>query len=87
MRDEGRPVYHRTFAWYRLFRHWASLRWDDTQALLPFSLGRRARGVFVLLARTKTSGSGKTLTVLPCFVSEAAYVRRPWLDVGLILWN
>ena len=30
VRDEDRPLYHRAFAWYRLFRHWASLRWDDT---------------------------------------------------------
>ena len=87
VRDEDRPLYHRAFAWYRLFRHWASLRWDDTQALLPSSLERRARGVFGLLERTKTSGPGKTLTVLPCFVSESAYVRKPWLDVGLLLWS
>jgi len=39
------------------------------------------------LERTKTSGLGKTLTVLPCFVSEAAYVLKPWLDVVFLLWS
>ena len=87
VRDDGRPLYHRAFAWYRLFRHWASLRWDDTQALLPATLERRSRGVFGLLERTKTSGPGKTMTVLPVFVSEDAYVRKPWLDIGLLLWT
>ena len=27
------------------------------------------------------------MTVLPVFVSEDAYVRRPWLDRGLLLWT
>ena len=86
VRDLDRPLYHRAFAWYRLFRHWASLRWDDTQGLAPGSLERRARGVFALLDRTKTSGPGKRQDVLPVFVSEEAYVRYPWLDLGLALW-
>lgn len=87
VRDEQRPLYNRAFAWYRLFRHWGALRWDDTQALPPGKLERRSRGVFGLLERTKTSGPGTSLTVLPVFVSEDAYIRRPWLDVGLLLWT
>ena len=39
--DEDAALYTRAFAWYRLFRHWSSLRWDDTQALSPHSLRRR----------------------------------------------
>ena len=85
MRDEARPHYHRAFAWYRLFRHWSSLRWDDTQGLVPSTLERRARGVFGLLLRTKTSGPGKKTLILPVFVSQEAYVGKPWLDVGLLL--
>mgnify|MGYP003333697518 CR=1 FL=1 len=86
VRDEHRPRFQRAFAWYRLFRHWAALRWDDTQALPPAKLERRSRGVFGLLERTKTSGPGKSMTVLPVFVSEEAYIRFPWLDTGLLLW-
>ena len=84
--DTMRPLYHRAFAWYRLFRHWASLRWDDTQGLVPSSLERRSRGVFGLLERTKTSGPGKRQDCLPVWVSNDAHVRYPWLDVGLALW-
>ena len=84
--DEGAQLYPRAFAWYRLFRHWSSLRWDDTQALLPASLERRARGVVGKLERTKTSGRGKNQLVLPVFVSDRAFLRTPWLDAGLVLW-
>ena len=84
--DPSKPLYLRAFAWYRLFRHWASLRWDDTQALLPASLRRMARGVVGTLERTKTSGHGKAQQVLPVFVSDKAFLRTPWLDAGLVLW-
>ena len=57
--DEQADLYPRAFAWYGLFRHWSSLRWDDTQALFPDSLDRRARGVVGKLERTKARGQGK----------------------------
>ena len=47
--DEERPTFQRAYAWYRLFRHWASLRFGDTSFLNPATLERRARGVFGLL--------------------------------------
>ena len=84
--DTTRPLYHRAFAWYRLFRHWASLRWDDTQGLVPSTFERRTRGVFGLLERTKTSGPGKRQDHLPVYVSQDAHIRYPWLDAGLQLW-
>ena len=27
------------------------------------------------------------MSVLPVFVSDDAYVRHPWLDIGLLLWT
>ena len=83
--DEGRATYQRAFAAFRLLRHWASLRWDDTQGLAPHTLKQRARGVSGLLERSKTSGPGKTNQVLPCFVSNEAWVHKPWLETGLRL--
>ena len=74
--DESAELYPRAFAWYRIFRHWSSLRWDDTQALAPHSLQRRARGVVGSLERTKTSGPGKTIQVLPVFVSQDAWLEH-----------
>ena len=85
--DLGRPVYQRAFAWYRLLRHWASLRWDDTQGINPESLDRRARGLFAALEKSKTSGPGKKLKILPVYVSDHAYLAFPWLDTGLALWR
>ena len=72
--DTALPKYHRGYAWFTLLRQWTAMRWDDTQALLPYSLERRARGVWGLLERTKTSGPGKSMGVLPVFVSEQAYL-------------
>ena len=75
--EESRFLYQRAFAWYRLFRHWSSLCWDDM--LLPSSLDRRARGIVSKLQRTKTSGPGKTTRVLLVFVSDKAWLRT---DLG-----
>ena len=85
--DTNAALYPRAFAWYRLFRHWSSLRWDDTQALSPHSLQRRARGVVGNLERTKTSGPGKAAKALPVFVSQDAWLVHEWLDVGLAIWQ
>ena len=84
--NEELPAFHRAYAWYRLFRHWASLRFDDTSGLSPESLVRRARGVSGILRQTKTSGPDKKVSVLPVFVSAFAWVHVPWLDVGLEIW-
>ena len=68
------PDYNRTFAGFRLLRHWSSLRWDDTQGLPPSSLEGRARGVTGTLDRTKTSGRGKQQQVLLVFWSNGAFL-------------
>ena len=39
--DETADLFARAFGWYRLFRHWASLRWNDTHALIPHFLQSR----------------------------------------------
>ena len=39
------------------------------------------------LQETKTSGPDKKLQVLLVLVSDQAYLRSPWLDVGLLLWQ
>ena len=32
------PLYQRFYAWTKLLRHWCSLRWDDTNGLVPSEL-------------------------------------------------
>ena len=83
VRDEGRPAFHRFYAWYRLLRHWCGLRFHDTGALPSCSLERRARGLYGVLFRTKTSGPDREMSVLPIYCSQEAYVGKPWLDIGL----
>ena len=36
--SEDAPLYHRAYAWYFLFRHWGSLRFDDTSWIPPATL-------------------------------------------------
>ena len=66
-------------------RHWASLRWDDTQGIKPESLERRARGIAGTLERTKPSGPGKSISVLPFFVSDECWIGEEWLETGVRL--
>ena len=40
------PEYARFYAWVRLLKHWASLRWDDTAGLAPDQLEERRRGLY-----------------------------------------
>ena len=84
--DEATPLYARGYAWVRLLRHWASLRWDDTLGIPPATLELRARGLFCLLEMSKTSGPEKTVRVLPVFVSREAYLEVRWLETGFKLW-
>ena len=35
--DAELPLFVRGYAWYRLVRHWASLRFDDTSGISPGS--------------------------------------------------
>ena len=79
--DPRRTLCQRAFAWYRLERHWASLRWYDTRGINPASLERRAGGVFAALEKSKTSGPGRKVKVLPVYVSD-----RAWDKAGLDSW-
>ena len=77
------PLYQRFYAWAKLLRHWSSMRWDDSMGINPGDLQRRARGLFGLLQRSKTSGPDKAVKVLPFFVSNEAWVtEKHWLFQG-----
>ena len=82
--DEDARPFARFYAWYRLVRHWSAMRFDDTLGVCPGSTAERARGIAGCLERTRTSGPGKAMRVLPFFVSDEAWVReRAWLRTGL----
>ena len=52
--DTVRRVYIRGFAWVKLLKFWASLRYDDLQWLAPTSMVLTAEGLHATLPRTKT---------------------------------
>ena len=85
--DDSIPLYVRAYSWYRLMRHWASLRFSDTAGLPLGALSRRARGLTGSLTQTKTSGADKSAAVLPIFISRDAWIGTEWLDTGLSIWQ
>ena len=76
--------YRRLFALTRLLKLWMCLRHDDMQGLSGLVLG--ARGLSGKLLRTKTSGAGKKLRVLPTFIHRWATLSgEDWLAEGMLL--
>ena len=68
----------RIWAWAKLVKVWASLRWSDLQAIIPAKLSLVEGRLTTVLRRTKTSG--------PVAISEHAYfLRSTWLRVGFDL--
>ena len=89
--DETLPNYKRAFAWFKLPKTWASLRFGDTVSLAPtdakfqseFGLECRLR------KKTKTPGPGKHVVVLFAFISVESVViaNQAWLETGHKLWS
>lgn len=67
------PDYPRFYAWVRLLKHWASLRWDDTGGLAPDKLEERRKGLYGQPEKTKVSGPGKRTVVLTFTVSSVRF--------------
>ena len=79
--------YPRMFAWYRLVRYWAVMRFDDTAAMPPGRLELGARGLRAVLEQTKTTGTDKRVQTLFGTIAWDAWVAAPgWLRAGFDLW-
>jgi hypothetical protein len=50
---DTQPAYVRGYAWVRLVKYWASMRFDDLKWLDPAKVNLRAQGLFLTLERTK----------------------------------
>ena len=82
--DEAKGI--RIFAWAKLFKAWASLRWSDIQAIKPTELRLEEGRLFTILRRTKTSGPNRRIKELPVCVSEGAFFEdAKWISVGFHL--
>ena len=78
----------RAVAWIKLFKIWASLRWDDVQKVVPKELKYYAGRMTTILRITKITGPTKRVQELPVCVSEHAYVTSPfWLKTGFDLFK
>ncbi|CAE7299782.1 unnamed protein product, partial [Symbiodinium pilosum] len=84
--DENEVAGIRIYAWAKLFKSWASLRWSDIQAIKPIELRLEEGRLFTILRRTKTSGPNRRIKELPVCVSEVAfYEDARWISVGFNL--
>ena len=84
--DVGHATGWRIWAWAKLVKVWASLRWSDLQAIIPPELALVEGRLTTVLRRTKTSGPSRRIKELPVAISEDAYfLRSTWLGVGFDL--
>ena len=81
--DEEGLRYLRVYAWLRLLKYWAALRYDDLRWLDPHKLVMRSEGLYLTLERTKVTGPGKKVgTMIAVVSSKAYYLEASWLATG-----
>ena len=74
----------RIWAWVKLAKSWASLRWSDVQAIKPEELRLEEGRLATILRRTKTSGPNRRIKEPPLCVSEMAFFEdQAWIKTGL----
>ena len=84
--DEEQPKYRRYYAWLRLLKLWAALRFDDLRWVEPARVEMTASGLRLSLTRTKVTGPGKKIGTLVAFVCFDAFFTAPgWLSDGFNL--
>ena len=86
--DDDRLPFSRAYAWFRLVKLWAGLRFDDTKGMPNRSIELRENHLVGIIHKSKPSGPGKRILLLPFYVSKEAWVSYPkWLEVGWKIWN
>ena len=88
VRPNEKP-YVRVFAWFKLLKLWAALRWDDTMGIPPSSLELvREKGLKGKIVRSKTSGEGRRVEMQEFYVAFDCWLeRRGWLQEGWQLFR
>ena len=89
MRKEEKS-YARWYAWLKLVKLWAALRWDDVQGVPNPALVMRTDGTMVgKITRSKATGVGKKVEVMNFYISqesqEAYFLQPEWLLTGWTL--
>eukprot|EP00913_Durusdinium_trenchii_P028945 g27139.t1 len=63
--SDDRLPFSRAYAWYRLVKIWAGLRFDDTKGIPNRSMELRENYLVGIIHKSKTSGPGKRVLQLP----------------------
>ena len=70
--DDSEPTGLRIYAWAKLVKVWASLRWSDLQAIRPGELKLVEGRLATTLRRTKTSGPNRRIKDFAVFEKKMA---------------
>ena len=85
--DEKIANYDRVYAWFRLFKLWTGMRFDDTKGTPNRTIEMTEWGLKGIISRSKTSGPGKKIVTLPFYIHKDAWIcEASWLTVGWKLW-
>ena len=86
--NEEAPRYPRIYAWFRLIKLWTGMRFDDTKGAPNRTMEMFDWGLKGVINRSKTSGPGKRIVLLPFYVHKDAWLcESRWLAVGWKLWT
>ena len=82
--EETERSYVRVYAWYKLIKLWAMLRWNDTLGVPPMRMQMGRYGdLSGEIVRSKTTGAGKKIDVQFFYVSKDAWLMAEgWLKKG-----
>lgn len=82
------PVGLRVYAFWKLLKVWAALRFSDGLHMPPkLCKVTSSAGFSATITRTKTTGPGKKVEVVHAYVSQSCWVAfDSWLDVGWTLF-
>ena len=86
--DEKVKRYSRVYAWFRLVKLWTGMRFDDTKGSPSRTMEMLDYGLKGIVNRSKTSGPGKRVILLPFYIGKEAWIcEEKWLEVGWKLWR
>ena len=80
--------YSRAYAWFRLIKFGTGMRFDDTKGTPNRTMELCEWGLKGVIHRSKTSGPGKRIVLLPFYLGKEAWIcHENWLAVGWRFWN
>ena len=87
--NENEKTYVRVFAWFKLVKLWAMLRWNDTLGIPALRIQYvKKKGLVGDIVRSKTTGVGRRIETQQFYVAEESWLlAEGWLKVGFKLFE